>query len=69
MDERSHRRWILDGGEPLEPCFVLRASDPLAPVLVRLWASLAKLLGYPRRQIEAAKSTAAAMRGWRSRYL
>lgn len=67
MEGRERQKPILDGCEELEPCFVLCGSDPLAPILVRLWAGLAHLLGYPRGRIEGAEATAGAMREWRSR--
>jgi hypothetical protein len=50
--------------EPDEPMFVLLARDPLAPMLVDLWANLrAHLAGNPSKVIEA-QTCAQTMREW-----
>jgi hypothetical protein len=50
-----------------EPMFILLARDPLAPMLVKLWAELrAHLAGNPSKAAEARK-VADAMVGWRLR--
>jgi hypothetical protein len=50
---------------PDEPMFVLLARDPLAPILVELWASLrAHAAGNPSKVAEA-RECAAAMREYR----
>lgn len=49
-----------------EPYFTLLARDPLAAMLVRLWAMLAELLGlHPKAKIEDAESVAEQMEAWR----
>lgn len=53
--------------EPDEPLFVLLARDPMASVLVDLWASLRDhLAGNPSKVLEA-RECAQAMRDWRQR--
>lgn len=52
--------------EPDEPMFVLLARDPLAPILVELWASLrAHAAGNPSKVAEA-RTCAESMRVWRA---
>jgi hypothetical protein len=52
--------------EPDEPMFVLLARDPLAPMLVELWASLrAHLAGNPSK-VDEARACAVAMRRWKT---
>ncbi len=49
---------------PDEPMFVLLARDPLAPMLVDLWANLrAHLAGNPSK-VGEARECARAMRKW-----
>jgi hypothetical protein len=63
----------LDPGEfdcyakagPDEPMFILLARDPLAPLLVRLWADLRAQAGGNQSQVNEARSCAAAMEMWR----
>lgn len=47
-----------------EPYFVLRAKDPLAPALVRLWAALRESEFGPTDKFEEAKKCADDMRRW-----
>lgn len=47
-----------------QPVFVLRASDPLAPILVSLWAALREKAGEDRRKISEARSLAMTMVRW-----
>ena len=53
--------------EPDEPMFVLLGRDPLAPLLVELWAGLRAVLvkaeGEPEK-IKEARQCAANMRDW-----
>lgn len=50
--------------EPDEPMFILLARDPMAPILVELWASLrAHAAGNPSK-VAKARAVAAAMRRW-----
>lgn len=50
--------------EPDEPMFILLARDPLAPILVELWASLrAHAAGNPSK-VSEARNCAATMRDW-----
>jgi len=51
--------------EPDEPLFVLLARDPLAPILVRLWADLREhAAGNPSKVFEA-RTCAIDMAKWR----
>lgn len=53
--------------EPDEPMFVLLARDPLAPILVRLWADLREhAAGNPSKVFEA-RTCAIDMEKWRHR--
>lgn len=52
---------------PDEPMFILLARDPLAPILVRLWADLrAHLAGNPSKVLEA-RACADTMEDYRQR--
>lgn len=57
--------------EPHEPMFTLLARDPLAPMLVELWASMREhLAGNPSKVAEArqcAKDMRVWLRAWLSR--
>lgn len=47
-----------------EPVFLLRAQDPLAWVVVGLWADAAELIGADQEIIDAAREQASAMHQW-----
>ena len=47
-----------------EPIFVLRAQDKLAPILVRLWATLCEPLSTPDGKLEEAYILAVRMEEW-----
>lgn len=51
--------------EPDEPMFVLLARDPLAPMLVRLWADLRSHLAGNPSKVSEARECAANMDSWR----
>lgn len=54
-----------DNAAPDEPLFVLRATDPFAPVLVRRWANLAEMSEVvPQEKILDARKCADAMERW-----
>ncbi len=50
-----------------EPLFVLRAQDKLAPVLIRLWASLAEMGGLHPAKARDARLIADEMELWPNR--
>jgi hypothetical protein len=53
-----------------EPYFVLRAKDPLAPVLVELWAALRRLASEGEySKLQEARNCAQTMRAWRREYM
>lgn len=54
-----------DKAKPDEPIFVLLARDPLAPILVRLWADLTVARGSHDKNDEA-RMVAVAMETWRN---
>lgn len=64
--ELAHRQHQIDNGElpPDEPLFVLRAQDPLACGVVRMWCELAKWHGVPQEKIEEAIKLADRMAEW-----
>lgn len=47
-----------------EPLFVLRAKDPLAPDIVRLWAKTRQILNGRTPRVIEAEECAAAMEEW-----
>lgn len=47
-----------------EPYFVLRANDPLAPVLVQVWAELARRQGEKEAKVLEARTCAEDMKKW-----
>lgn len=47
-----------------EPVFILRAQDSLAPTLVHIWASNAKIIGADPEIVEAALKHSEAMAEW-----
>lgn len=51
--------------DPDEPLFVLLARDPLAPILVRLWADLRQQAAGNPSKVNEARYCAAAMEQWR----
>lgn len=54
-----------ENADPDEPMFVLLARDPMAPILVELWASLrAQAAGNPSKVAEA-RQCAENMRKWK----
>jgi hypothetical protein len=50
--------------DPDEPLFTLRAKDPYAPLLVRLWAGLAEDNGEDTDKVEEARECARQMFRW-----
>ena len=48
-----------------EPIFVLRAKDPLAPILVTSWASMTGISPRTKAKVMEAHACAAAMRDWK----
>jgi hypothetical protein len=47
-----------------EPVFILRAQDKLAPVVIRIWADLAKFHGAGQMKVSTAKQLAHEMEKW-----
>jgi hypothetical protein len=53
-----------------EPIFTLRANDPLAPALVRVWCTLARGSGVAEEKVMEAFRVAADMdRWWRQQHV
>lgn len=50
--------------DPDEPMFVLLGRDPLAGMLVRLWAAFRRAHGEDPAKVEEANSCAAALDQW-----
>lgn len=48
-----------------EPTFTLRASDPVAPAAIRLWAAQSWQQGADPEAVAQARATAEAMEKWR----
>ena len=53
-----------DAAEPDEPMFVLLARDPLAPLLVEIWADVRSILVKDGEKVMEARDCAAKMREW-----
>jgi hypothetical protein len=51
-----------------EPMFVLLARDPLAPLVVQKWATLAKGKGADLAKVKEANACAEQMRKWRKEH-
>lgn len=51
--------------EPDEPMFVLLARDPLAPILVDLWAALREQAAGNPPKVAEARTCAYSMRAWK----
>lgn len=50
--------------EPDEPIFILRANDPIAPMVVRLWAAQYWQQGGKKEKVDDARAVADAMEAW-----
>lgn len=55
-----------ENAEPDEPMFILLARDPLAPILVDLWAELRSHAAGNPSKVGEAHDCAEAMRLWRA---
>ncbi len=58
----------LGRSAPDEPVFILAASDPLAPVLVQMWAVAAKAYGHSNVAVNDAMTVRDAMNFWRTKH-
>tara|TARA_R110002049_G_scaffold239404_1_gene412566 strand:+ start:2178 stop:2426 length:249 start_codon:yes stop_codon:yes gene_type:complete len=62
-DELTDPTSCLNKAKPDEPLFVLKATDPLAPMAIRHWITMADT-AYDKAKLEDAESCAAAMERW-----
>jgi hypothetical protein len=62
--EKSDPNSCLNKAADLEPVFVLRANDKLAPELVEKWAADAERHGCGEAKVREARNAAEAMRAW-----
>jgi hypothetical protein len=53
-----------ESAAPDEPMFVLLARDPMAPILVELWASLREHAAGNPSKVAEARECAQNMRAW-----
>ena len=53
-----------DNADPDEPMFILLARDPLAPILVDMWASLREHYAGNPSKVAEARQCAEQMRIW-----
>lgn len=58
----------VDQAEPDEPVFVLRGRDPMAPILVRLWAAQQWQEHADPEVVADARAHADAMTEWHKRH-
>lgn len=54
-----------EAADPDEPMFVLLARDPLAAMLVDLWANTREVIAGPSAKVEEARACARSMKDWR----
>jgi hypothetical protein len=54
---------------PDEPFFVLRANDPIAPAVVRMWAAQYWQSGGDPEKVAEARRCAEAMEAWHREHL
>lgn len=65
-DELASPTSCLNKAADDEPIFVLRASDVLAPDVVRLWAGRAWQAGTPQAKVDEAYGLASQMQAWQA---
>ena len=68
-DEIYNADSTLNKCHPDELIFVLRASDILAPIVIKYWAKLASDAGVIGNKCQSAWNLANAMRKWPNRKL
>ncbi len=68
-DEISNPDSTWNKCHPGEPIFILRASDILAPIVVKYWAQIASDAGVSSNKCRAAWDLASAMIHWSTRKL
>lgn len=66
-DELTNPNSCLNKADPEEPIFVLRAQDLLAPIVIRLWADLARANKTDEEKVQEAKRLAFSMEQWTNR--
>jgi hypothetical protein len=54
----------LSKAEPDEPMFVLLGRDPVAPILINLWADIRGRMGEEQEKVEEAVACAEACAAW-----
>lgn len=52
---------------PGEPVFLLRGQDRIAPLVVKVWADLAKKVGASNKIVDSALAQAKAMEEWQEK--
>jgi len=62
----KHAQDRLDKLHSDEPCFILRATDKLAPTTIEVWCDIAAIMGVPQAKINAARLVAQEMRDWQN---
>lgn len=62
--ELTDPKSCLNQAAPEEMVFVLRANDPIAPLVVRYWANESLLRGIHLDKLDDAEACAAAMEAW-----
>jgi len=65
--ERAVDTSTWNKADDVEPLFILRGQDLLAPVLVRIWIELATLHGASRAKFTTAWQMVRAMEEWHVR--
>lgn len=63
-DEFENPGSCLNKAQDDEPIFVLRANDPLAPMVVRLWADAAHVMGISKVKVHEAQMLSLQMEEW-----
>ncbi len=63
----KHTDGCFQKAEDDEPLFTLLARDPMASVLVQIWATSCEAMGQPEHRSEEANKVAEAMDAWRAK--
>ena len=66
-DEIYNADSTLNKCHPDEPIFILRASDILAPIVVKYWATIAQDTGVNSEKVKEAWLVSEAMKKWSNR--
>lgn len=64
IDEENMPGSTWNKTDAREPVFVLVGRDRLAPILVRMWVTLARFMGVKAKKLQEAAELASQMEAW-----